>query len=260
MTNNNQDGPLQKKCVVFLDILGFKELVISASKDCEKAQSLEDVLRKIEKIGSVKENLIDTADVTIFSDSVVISVDQNHDIFSELIERLATMMWTLMCDGVWMRGGVAIGLLSNSSHRPWGPAFIEAYETETRLAVHPRLVFSRKAFDWLSESIDVSDLPIKRDKTDGIYFIDVVGQGVDRLRDDPGASLHFAKIREHLNIGYSQATDNPSVFRKYSWLCREWDRTLGSKQANYSIDLEPFYSDARQDSAGDFDIATLPSI
>lgn len=45
--NREPSTPLQHKCVVFLDILGFKELVKSAAKDDVKAQELESSLMKI---------------------------------------------------------------------------------------------------------------------------------------------------------------------------------------------------------------------
>lgn len=251
-------SPLKDKCVVFLDILGFKVLVKSVANDVSKAQQLENSLMKIKKVGTAKEDIIQSAEVTIFSDSVVISVDKEIDLISQLIRRLSRMMWTLMCDGIWMRGGCAIGLLSNTSHSPWGPAFIEAYETETRLAIHPRLVFSRPVYDWIATNTNVDQLPIKRDTNDGVYFVDVIGSGISRMKDDPRAAEEFKQITEHLNFGYERAIDSPSVFRKYSWLCREWDRALGRQQSNFQMDLEPYYTHARQQSAGDFSISTLP--
>lgn len=131
-------------------------------------------------------------------------MDKEITLISELIQRLSKMMWTLMCDGIWMRGGCAIGLLSNTSHSPWGPAFIEAYETETRLAIHPRLVFSRSVYDWIARNTDVDQLPIKRDANDGVYFIDVIGSGISRLRGNPRAVDEFRKINEHLNFGHTR--------------------------------------------------------
>jgi len=257
---NKLAGPLQKKCVVFLDILGFKELVKSAAKDVNSAENIQTALEKIRRVGTAKQGLIPSANVTIFSDSVVISTDKDISIVSQLIRRLAKMMWTLMCDGIWMRGGISMGLLADNSQSPWGPAFIDAYETETRLAVHPRLVLSRTAYEWISDQTDVSQLPIKRDINDGIYFLDVIGSGITRLQDMPEARQEFENIAKHINSGHISSIDNPGVYQKYSWLCREWDRALGHRQVHHTMDLEPFYTDARQQSAGDFDIAALPKI
>jgi len=274
MTKNNETpaSTLSEKVVVFLDILGFKELVKEAAKDEDKALALDGALAKIENIKILGKIMRANINVTIFSDSVVISGELQKTTLTQLIDRLAEIIWELMTDGIWMRGGVAIGLLSNTPHRPWGPAFIKAYETEAYLAVHPRVVFSKTTYEWFAEGIDMAALSelqkfhIKRDKRDGIYYIDIIARNLYKAQyeSSKGKKYHkkynedLSKIRDHLNHGHAQAMDNPRVFEKYVWLCREWDRTLGRMQKDTELSFEPYYTDARQESAGDFDIATLP--
>ncbi len=263
MITANQEANVrvfEKKCVVFLDILGFRELVKSAKDNSEIAQSVEDSLEKIKKLGNAKAQTVTSADVTIFSDSVVISVNKDIQCIRELIERLSIMMWSLMCDGVFMRGGLTIGLLSRTSHRPWGPAFIDAYDTETSLAVHPRIVFSKEACEWISQATNMSELPVKRDEKDGVYYIDVIGSGMKRITatelepEEIAEATDFRQIAKHLKDGRSSAIANPAVFRKYSWLCKEWDNAMSRLQPMLKISLEPYYTDARQQAESDLHI------
>jgi hypothetical protein len=67
---------LTEKCVVFLDILGFRSKVKEAGKCATKAVQLESSLEKVHNLGG--ENF-DEGSVTMFSDSVVVSIEANRD-------------------------------------------------------------------------------------------------------------------------------------------------------------------------------------
>ena len=260
MQNTNNTSPFEKRCVAFLDILGFRARVKEAEKNPQKAQTLDQALEKISKLGTAKEHFIDSVKVTIFSDSVVISVNDDIDEIKLLIERLTIMLWTLMLDGIWMRGGLTIGDLSTSKDRPWGPAFIEAYDTETTLANYPRVVVSRELYEQLKNEIQNDTTPVKRDKTDGVYFLDIIGQGVKKNKDSQIGFEKLTKIKKHLDQEHAKNMDNPNVYQKFSWLRKEWDQTLGQHNGNDA--LEPYFSVTRQHSAGlgENSFNTLPKL
>lgn len=260
MTNDISNSPFDDRCVVFLDILGFRESVKAASSDDSKAQKLDHALEKIQNLGKTKGSEIDSSRVTVFSDSVVISVNQEIQDVISLLEQLAKMLWTLMVDGVWMRGGITVGKLSKSPDRPWGPAFIEAYDTEVKLANYPRLVVSRKMIEWLNEHTEHRQLlPIKRDENEGVYFVDAIGEGLkSRVGNLPLNGSNLAMIKFHLDKEYIENTDNPNVFQKFAWLRKEWDITLGSHNQNDT--LESYFSKTRQLAAGIGDFRALPRL
>lgn len=262
---------LHEQIVIFLDILGFKQLVLEASKDDSKAAALDKALTKIDELnwGSA---IGDPVNIVIFSDSIIISFDPDLVILHQVIDRLCMAVWDLMVEGIFMRGGISKGLLSTKPQRPWGPAFINAYETETNLAVHPRIVLSKSFFNWMKthknwENSFQPDCPpefasYKRDENDGVYFLDVVARGLFKITKQSftyGTEQGLKKIKAHLDFGIEQAITNPRVYAKYKWLCREWDRSLAHQQSDNPY-LEPFYTNVRQMSAGDFSIATLPKL
>jgi len=262
---------LHEQIVIFLDVLGFKQLVLEASKDDSKAAALDKALTKIDELnlGGV---IGGTVNIVIFSDSIIISFDPDLVILQQVIDRLCMAVWDLMVEGIFMRGGISKGLLSTRSQRPWGPAFINAYETETNLAVHPRIVLSKSFMNWMKTHENWGNCfqpnchPAfafyKRDEKDGVYFIDVVARGLFKITKQSftyGTEQGLKKIKAHLDFGIEQAITNPRVYAKYKWLCREWDRSLAYQQSANPY-LEPFYTNVRQMSAGDFSIATLPKL
>ena len=74
-------------------------------------------------------------------------------------------------------------------------------------------------------------MPITRDKGDGVYFLDVIS---DMVRCDDFSSSDEERedleiIMNHINAGYESAMADPQVFKKYKWLCRQWDKAISAK-------------------------------
>ena len=101
---------LHEQLVIFLDVLGFKQLVLEASKDDSKAAALDKALTKIDELnlGGV---IGGTVNIVIFSDSIIISFDPDLVILQQVIDRLCMAVWDLMVEGIFMRGGISLSLI-----------------------------------------------------------------------------------------------------------------------------------------------------
>src|ERR1019366_4505768 len=144
--------------IAFVDFLGFKE----ALRDPERTEKLLRLLKHVAELkgefsiqskddgSGGKQTLVRPA-ISVASDNVIISYPA-----SELKEHglaaviPATMMSRLIAYVAWngfesrllVRGGVAFGPLYHSGDVVFGPALVDAYETEREVAIYPRIALS----------------------------------------------------------------------------------------------------------------------
>ncbi len=163
-----QEIKYEKRLVVFMDILGFKEIVSQSEKDPEKIQLLFSVLNYL-KDWEVSENwnlkfveieedaqkkgvenfeIRGKTNSTSFSDSIVVSVKVNNnenEIASTLIVNLPYIGAVLLEKGILFRGGLTIGdIIHNENGTVFGQALIDAYNLERSSAIFPRIILSDK--------------------------------------------------------------------------------------------------------------------
>lgn len=183
-----------KDCiVVFLDILGFKNTIIS-SKTEESVRKIFDILTYVEAWNtsdglnkfieekdfrsesflenkSVNFNEIQREiQISYFSDSLVISLPYDK---SNLETRLFLITHTLAyfitkvsSMNYFIRGGISIGKMYHKKNIFFGPAFLEANRLESEVAIYPRVIFSTDLVDV------VKQIPYVKESEDGIFHID----------------------------------------------------------------------------------------
>lgn len=166
MTTYNQ------RITIFIDILGFRNIVAKTANDASYTQKIFDVLNSMkseiintELFGEVNEQAMDDTElkqvkemqsmvskalkaessirVTHFSDSIVMSIGLENDMYAmSLIEYVGRLIYRLWKDfGILIRGGIAVDkLIHNEDGALFGPAMVKAYDFETNLAVYPRIV------------------------------------------------------------------------------------------------------------------------
>ena len=164
----------QDRFILFIDILGFRNIISKTQTDSSIAESLYKVLNSLrseeiglESFGSINTEVIEadgrnitevqkflamansmfrsqySLSITHFSDSLVISCDANHEdtcfIIFDLIARLNYRLWNE--HQLLMRGGVTVGKLVHEENGPlFGPAMVRAYDIESKLSKFPRVL------------------------------------------------------------------------------------------------------------------------
>jgi hypothetical protein len=138
----------EKSFVAFLDVLGFKKMVLSRkTEDKQKIDQyfgivnsaikyLKNIDRK-KKIGSI-----------IISDSIILSVPHGstkHDnlkILRSLCIAVGIIQQNLSLKNIWLRGAICSGFNYFNAERSQvvGPAFINAYILEDKSAINPRVI------------------------------------------------------------------------------------------------------------------------
>lgn len=129
----------ERRLILFIDFLGFKEVVATTEKD---AKALDRLVRAMDAIGDIGNGSVQPSErITQFSDSVVLSyrVDEPSGAFL-LINAMALTVVSLAARGYLLRGAVTVGDLYHTGAHVVGPAMVRAYKMESQIAVFPRVI------------------------------------------------------------------------------------------------------------------------
>lgn len=135
----------ERRIVLFLDFLGFKEIVENTVRNDEILRSLLTAIDRLYDIGREDTDLYKTRCITTFSDSVVLSyaIHEQSAVFY-LLSDIAFAVIDLAIQGYLVRGAVTVGELIHSERYLIGPAMVQAYQMESTLARTPRVLIDRK--------------------------------------------------------------------------------------------------------------------
>ncbi|MCQ3828518.1 hypothetical protein HXX02_03595 [Microbulbifer elongatus] len=166
------------KVIAFVDILGFKSLISRSEKEEAIAESLLNVLtsllpeqiqeessfqinydripkeqvEEVEKLAKLfSKGVFGQCDIKIsyFSDCIVLSAPAEDEMSCFMIfEYLAKLMVRVFEEyNLLLRGGISMGKLYHEQAGPlFGPAMVDAYEIESKLAIYPRILLEKNTF------------------------------------------------------------------------------------------------------------------
>lgn len=172
-----------EKCyVVFIDILGFKEITKNYKND-EIYSIFQHILNFEPK--KFDADLYSNIGKKIMSDSIILYIDVNiKDSFYALID-VCSQMQTYLLDykhndnlkePIFLRGGIATGSLLCDGDIIFGDGLTKAYNIENSLAIVPRIVFLKDTLQTARENvgilsfIDKTQLSYSKDK-DELYYV-----------------------------------------------------------------------------------------
>jgi hypothetical protein len=255
-----EDAVKYDECIVaYLDILGFKERVRDSKVEPETLKTIIESLKIVKAIPSGGKGVSDsTGDRTIelrtrsFSDSVVFLLkmplgdvpcfrDVPHLFF--LIRHLQDYLWQ---QGMCLRGSIVRGKMhwaDPDDHVTVGPGLIDAYDTEQKVAVYPRIIV---AADLCAQIADVNPTPfgrgtcarlgdLLREGEDKERFLDLLNPQVMRTERErltplgdgkftilyyPAADTRLLQVLEDVDriIRDNAGKGDKRVRAKYGWL------------------------------------------
>jgi hypothetical protein len=231
---------MEEHLIIYIDLIGFSEA--TRIWDESKMEALTNMLHNFAELsGEFSASKIPAEggghqlhlrpEITTFSDHIVMSYpikklkefEEDNSIgltlilAQGLIGALASEALNL---GFLIRGGVTIGNLYHQKRVVIGEAMTEAYELESRVAVYPRIVVSRKVYSREGGGIGV----IK--DTDGIRYLDYYVRMVLAGGGQPGDEFKirlrawYANVTEIIskNIQIFEEKEDWNKLAKWVWI------------------------------------------
>lgn len=236
----------------FIDVLGFKNLV--AEKSAEEIGAILSRLQTMTE-GSEYEKLVMGRGTIAFSDSIVRTsalampsgdAARYGILFHELLSLVHAQMDLIARHGVFLRGAVSIGQAYHEGTTIFGPGLIRAYETESELALFPRVILDPvvlKKYTEEGSTLKAGHHSLKQDTeyvskliredADGVWFVDylkAVASELDEPEAYPGVVLRHKEAI--LEAAKGQGALN-KVSQKYNWLARYHNRVAEEIGAGY---------------------------
>jgi len=230
--DRNGNPIMRESFVVFLDVLGFKDLVLDAESHDEVDGLLKKFYHAVSKNLSIikpKEGM-DRHKVRTFTDNVLISwpVREEGEIeYSSLIYSASEFQLKLLLEGFFVRGGAVKGPIYVDEEFIFGPALIKAYQLESKKAKYPRIVLSeevlKKVMDYSKHYGDKRKSPfnfellIDKDSEIFINYLELCLTGA--LLGHTEIQLRIlTKHKELIERQLERYRYDVPVLEKYQWL------------------------------------------
>jgi len=235
--------------VAFVDILGFRELVKEIERGKLPPEYVRDVLAVVHEDETYSREAWKYADFRAISvsDAVALSCAPDPGGLDLLFYSICRLTAALLLRGYFIRGAVVRGKLWHDNTTVFGPALVQAYDIETKVARYPRIVVTRDVFLDVQQSIkDISvgvgkhlDGMLKQ-ADDGPMYLHVLRHLIRelvKLQDRAARFPEFQQeplyqetllMRNHIQQAFDRSIDDPGIFEKVQWFARYWNQVVHS--------------------------------
>lgn len=228
----------EDRLVAFVDLLGFSNKVANSGRGEDLSEifgvindySSENWLRSLfsgfsrgDKQPLQGKDYIQLHDrypilVTQFSDSFVFSArlaDEHACRYFPFL--LGGLIEKSLEYGFLVRGGVAAGQLIHHSNGPlFGPAFLKAYELESKMAVYGRIIFDTSALEHVKPYVS-SESFLERAEDD-LHELTLASYLFERLSNFPGRKEKMSEALVRINDLLAKQSVGGSVAQKYEYI------------------------------------------
>ncbi len=242
MTNFENDDSYEECIVTFFDVLGFKNLVNSRS-----GSEVIEILNTFRRLSRGDEEapvhtmsdarLYSQVHTEVVSDAIVrsrtVETQQNSGPLAWELLDLLHIQIECVGRGMLIRGATTIGHMHlgiNFDGPVFGPALIEAYETEDSEVVYPRIAIHEDVLEyhkdnpWLwmeghsyDHEKETLDHILAKDGS-GFYFIDYLRASLGEIDGEYSGWIEFLQRHKELIDEGLSAIRSGAIRRKYSWL------------------------------------------
>lgn len=227
---------LKDHIVVFLDLLGFSDRMKAAGGDPAAANALLQEYSRVmtPALRVFEEKHSDLFQYKGFTDNFVLATPLRDGLhpegrFGTILRQVSDFQLQLALAGWFVRGGIAVGHFFMDQRLVFGPALLEAYDLEWRVARDPRVVLSADCKDWarsfLEFYLDKEDAP-----QNSYLLIDVDGHAFVNYLDSVGLDYRSPAVEEmvarhklRVEAALRRFSSSPHIWNKYRWLAEYHD-------------------------------------
>ncbi|MED3762886.1 hypothetical protein [Ureibacillus terrenus] len=216
--------------VAFLDILGYKNMVLQDSKN-SKLIYLPIIEEMLNSLNPILNNR--GLEIRQFSDSIVISAKYSIENTLSMLNAVSDVQWYMFKNGILLRGGIALGRHYSNGNIMYSEGLIEAYNLESNYARVPRILVDDNLLELVlgtcENPIEIKEFfkkKLLKDK-DSRNFVNYV--------DMENLEIHEQQLKEML---MKVNLDHPSLIEKYEWLVNYHNFLLekkGEQKRNFKI-------------------------
>lgn len=222
----------EKRIVCFIDILGFAKLIKDSINKNEEKKEI--ALKKLNVIYNTYTDFaaIENSEITQFSDSIVVSIPYNQEDGAFLfLCTLQHLLMNLADNKILCRGGIVIGELYHKQSIVCGPALIDAYMLESKIANYPRVIVGpniikiAKTYKGNQNSEQHIEEAFKRVlgyDSDGYYYIDYLNLAGELDGYEYNDYLYTIHEMIEENLQNSDIT----IRAKYTWLGLKYNEMI----------------------------------
>lgn len=251
MNTKMEDAEMSEKgyvdsFVAFIDILGFKDFIIK--NQFEAPYSLFDSIKKcyemvvlMTKSNSVTKEMLDTVTFNIISDSIVISVPKTTRLSFEILVSIVNLItfdilknYKLLC-----RGGISEGYFYAENNIAFGPALVNAYVLENKIARYPRIIFTLDTLN-VYEKISNKDFQnnssylIYLDINDKLFFADYISYIMsafvilikNKIIESNYVSSLFNNIKINIESNLTLFSNDAKIEEKYIYFKKYYNQMI----------------------------------
>ncbi len=201
----------ETRIVAFIDILGFRQMVAGMGQKNPKSYSrirralgvLMDTENRSSPARDIGFNETEAKlEITSFSDNVVLSalpVARTSNAERKICGLAMKLSISLLREGIFCRGGIAVGPTHHENKVLFGPGMIEAYDLESQCANYPRIVLADAVAEPLQAQFsDRNPVATVNRDFDGHWFLDMFATLRSQLIYESDCIREFSQIRDVL--------------------------------------------------------------
>lgn len=226
----------EDRVVIFIDILGFRKWVNNEldnmGSDCTSIVTVFKFIRKY--YADQNDEYARTVQISFFSDSIIISFEEtDEDQIFQTVADLQILILNLVKRGVLVRGAISNGKLLHNKDFILGPAFMNAYDLETKKSVVPRVICDPKVIGAAlkhKHAIDFKeDLPYVLDlfdlDSDGQLYIDYFDKILNIFDAEKQYLEYLVRLKEIIEQNL-ETPEDLNIHGKYLWMKEKFNSVI----------------------------------
>lgn len=183
----------KEKIILFMDILGFRNLVEQKS-----AEEIKSILKSIYKF--LEKPNLPNYKISHFSDSIILSFelpkDENIAGFLSILKSLIISL--LQTKNILVRGGMCKGNIYHTDKMVFGPGVNKAYKMGSEINISPRIVVDKDIVDIFHNWNNKADPKKGEAQLDDFFKLDSDGNYIFNYLNCSEIEIYKETIRERL--------------------------------------------------------------
>jgi hypothetical protein len=244
---SERDNYFEERFVAFVDILGFWHLVGRMKKDRRLFTTIRDALNIIgNQSRQFRQYRAQRGEsdlrMTAFSDCYVVS---GRISAWRVLAGVQALGATLLSQGILCRGAVVKGAAYHRGRVLFGPAVIEAYKLENRVAKYPRILVIEAVLKnaWNYHKGSHRRGRLFTQDTDGCWFVNVLTPSMSKwsavspLRADVSSRKFLQTARRQIKSNLEKARNDLGQLSKLHWLGHHFNKIALQRGSVKLLDL-----------------------